>query len=279
MRNMGGLRHRLPWTFAVMLIGALALAGVPPLSGFFSKDGILAAAYARGHDAPLWYAYWGVGVLTAALTAFYSLRLVLYTFYGPNRTGNAESSHLHEVPGIMTGPLLVLALLSALGGLLNLPAVLPWPERLAHWLEPVTRAAPTHVPAAHLSHNTEYALLGLGAVVAIAAVVAAVVWLKPGVLQPASQAPTASGASRLLLRGYFVDAAYDRLIVKPCVWLSRAVLWRGVDVGMIDGAGVNGSAWIARGMGRVGSWLQTGQLATYLTVFVLGVILVLWAVR
>jgi len=279
MRNMGGLRTKLPWTFAVMLIGALALAGVPPLSGFFSKDGILAAAFARGHDAPLWYVYWGIGVLTAALTAFYSLRLVRYTFYGPNRTGEAEQAHLHEVPWVMTGPLLVLALLSALGGVLNLPAVLPRPERLDHWLEPVTEGATTHLPGAHLSHRAEYVLLALGAAVAIAAVVAAVMWLKPGALRPSAEAPAATGAPRVLLRGYFIDALYDKLFVKPCVWLSRAVLWRGVDVGVIDGAGVNGSAWIARGFGKIGAWLQTGQLATYLTVFVLGVIVVLWAVR
>ena len=279
MRNMGGLRDKLPWTSAVMLIGALALAGVPPLSGFFSKDGILAAAFARGHEAPLWYGYWAIGVVTAGLTAFYSMRLVRYTFFGPNRTGEAERAHLHEVPWVMTGPLLLLALLSAVAGVLNLPEVLPRPERMAHWLEPVTEAAALHVPAAHLSHSAEWGLLGLGAVVALLGVAGAVLWLHPEALRPAADAPPPSGVLRLLFRGYFVDALYDRLIVRPCLWLSRRVLWRGVDDGLIDGAGVNGSAWFARALGTVGSWLQTGQLATYLTVFVLGVIVVLWAAR
>jgi NADH-quinone oxidoreductase subunit L len=277
MRNMGGLREKLPWTFAVMLVGALALAGAPPFAGFVSKDGILATAFARGHDAPLWYVYWGIGIVTAALTAFYSMRLVRYTFLGANRTGEAERSHLREVPWVMTGPLVLLALLSVVGGALNLPAVLPRPELLARWLEPVTEAA--HVPAVHLSHATEWALLGVGAVVALAAIGAAFVWLKPETLSRASQAPPATGIARVSFRGYFVDDLYNRAVVRPCVWLARRVLWRGVDDGVIDGAGVNGSAWIARGFGRIGSWLQTGQLGTYLTVFVLGVILVLWAVR
>jgi len=279
MRNMGGLRERLPWTFAVMLIGALALAGVPPLSGFFSKDGILAAAFARGEDAPVWYLYWGIGVVTAALTAFYSMRLIRYTFFGPNRTGTAEQEHLHEVSWIMTGPLLLLALLSAIGGALNLPEVLARPEQLAHWLEPITTSAAAHLPAPHLSHDAEWGLLGLGAAVAIAAVAVAWLGLHPERLRPVDEAPPLHGASRILFRGYFVDTLYQKLFVQPCLWLSRQVLWRGIDAGLIDGAGVNGSAWFARAFGRVGSWLQTGRLATYVTVFVLGVILALWAAR
>src|SRR6266446_5186454 len=114
MRNM-------PWTATVMWIATLAIAGIPPLAGFFSKDEILAAAHARGHVEPVWFVFWGLGLLAALLTAFYMTLLMLYTFSGPNRTGEKEQEYLHEAPWIMTGPLVVLALLTVTGGLLNLP--------------------------------------------------------------------------------------------------------------------------------------------------------------
>src|SRR6478735_3288012 len=108
MRNMGGLRRYMPWTFALMTIATLAIAGIPPLSGFFSKDEILAAAFARGADQPVFYLFYGLGVLAALLTAFYMARLMAMTFLGENRTGEQERAHLHEAPWIMTGPLVVL---------------------------------------------------------------------------------------------------------------------------------------------------------------------------
>ena len=121
MRNMGGLRRYMPWTFGLMLIATLAIAGIPPFSGFFSKDEILAAAFARGGDLPVFYVFYGMGVLAALLTAFYMARLMAMTFLGENRTGEAERAHLHEAPWIMTGPLVVLGVLSLAGGVLNLP--------------------------------------------------------------------------------------------------------------------------------------------------------------
>src|SRR5216110_944027 len=119
MRNMGGLRRYLPWTWALMWIATLAIAGIPPLSGFFSKDAILGAAFALATAEPIWYVFWGMGLAAALLTAFYMTRLMLYTFHGPTRTGEQERQHLHEAPWVMTGPLLVLGLLSLSGGLLN----------------------------------------------------------------------------------------------------------------------------------------------------------------
>src|SRR5437867_1050719 len=121
MRNMGGLARHMPWTTTLMWIATLAIAGVPPLSGFFSKDEILTAAFARGTPQPAWLVFWGLGLATALLTAFYMTRLMLYTFHGPNRTGEEERRHLFEAPWIMTAPLLVLGLLSFAGGLLNVP--------------------------------------------------------------------------------------------------------------------------------------------------------------
>jgi len=138
MRNMGGLRRYMPWTFWLMAIATLAIAGIPPFSGFFSNDEILAMAFARGADQPVFYLFYGLGVLAALLTAFYMARLMAMTFLGENRTGEQERTHLHEAPWIMTGPLVVLGVLSAIGGALNLPEVFGGHQALEHWLEPVT---------------------------------------------------------------------------------------------------------------------------------------------
>jgi NADH-quinone oxidoreductase subunit L len=134
MRNMGGLRRYMPWTFALMLIATLAISGIPPFSGFFSKDEILAAAFARGGDTPIYYVFYGMGVIAALLTAFYMARLMAMTFFGDNRTGDAERSHLHEAPWIMTGPLLVLGVLSLIGGALNLRPLRCGHAGRARWL-------------------------------------------------------------------------------------------------------------------------------------------------
>src|SRR5205807_1968193 len=119
MRNMGGLARYMPWTATLMWIATLAIAGIPPLAGFFSKDEILGAAFAQGAGRPVWYVFWGMGLAAALLTAFYMTRLMLYTFHGPNRTGDREREQLHEAPPLMTAPLVVLGILTVLGGALN----------------------------------------------------------------------------------------------------------------------------------------------------------------
>ena len=141
MRNMGGLKQYMPATFWLMLIATLAIAGVPPFSGFFSKDEILAAAFARGGDLPVYYVFYAMGILAALLTAFYMARLLTMTFLGENRTGEQERHHLHEAPPVMTGPLIVLGVLSAIGGMINLPPLVGGGAWLEHWLEPVTARA------------------------------------------------------------------------------------------------------------------------------------------
>ncbi|HET7038861.1 MAG TPA: NADH-quinone oxidoreductase subunit L [Gemmatimonadales bacterium] len=283
MRNMGGLRSWMPWTAALMWIATLAIAGIPGFSGFFSKDEILASAFTRGGPGlqVLFYVIWGLGTLAALMTAFYMTRMMLYTFHGPNRTGETERHHLHEAPWVMTGPLVVLAVGAVLGGLLNLPVVL---ERvlpvgwLHHWLEPVTAAGDQFRVAAHLSHGTEWALLGIATLVAATGIIIAWRALRPEGLVPAAQAPAETGLQKVLLRKWYVDELYDRVIVRPFVWLSDRVLWKGVDDAAIDTVGVNGPARFARGVGAVGSWLQTGHVGTYVFFFVVGVLLVLRAV-
>ena len=278
MRNMGGLRRHMPWTAALMWIATLAIAGVPPLSGFFSKDEILAAAFTRATVQPAWYAFWGLGLAAALLTAFYMTRLMLYTFHGPSRTGADAEAHLHEAPWVMTGPLVVLGVLSAAGGLINLPELWSGSAWLHHWLEPVTRAGAALLPEAHVSTATEWALVAIAVGVAITGIVGAWRLLKPEALVPARAAPAERGLARLLRNKWYVDELYDFFLVQPLVWLSREVLWKQVDQRIVDGAGVNGAARGARALGWLGSRLQTGQVGVYVTLFVLGVLAILWRV-
>ena len=135
---MGGLKQYMPVTFWLMLIATLAISGIPPFSGFFSKDEILAAAFARGETNRIYLVFYAMGVVAALLTAFYMARLMTMTFLGSNRTGERERGHLHDAPWVMTGPLVVLGILSAVGGLLNLPPFLGGGAALERWIEPVT---------------------------------------------------------------------------------------------------------------------------------------------
>src|SRR3989449_1754262 len=161
MRNMGGLARYMPWTTALMWIATLSIAGVPPLSGFVSKDEILTAAHARGHAEPIWFVFWGLGLVAALLTAFYMTRLMLYTFHGPNRTGENERPHLHEAPWIMTGPLVVLGLLSAAGGLVNVPELYRRGAWRRHWLGPIAQPSAALLPQVQLASGTEWPLVGI----------------------------------------------------------------------------------------------------------------------
>jgi NADH-quinone oxidoreductase subunit L len=278
MRNMGGLRQYLPWTFWLMTIATFAIAGVPPLSGFFSKDEILASAFARGAEMPVYYLFYALCVVAAFLTAFYMARLMAMTFLGENRTGGEERRHLHEAPWIMTGPLVVLGVLTVVGGVINLPAFVGGHHWLESWLEPVTAAAAAFAKVELPHGSTELFLVG-------AAVLVGVVGLALGYrltlarrISPAHEAAEDRGVARVLNRKYFVDELYDAAVVRPLVRLSRVVLWKGVDQGVIDGAAVNGSARLSRGLGWLGSRLQTGQVGVYVVLFLVGALWILRAV-
>ncbi|HVZ47578.1 MAG TPA: NADH-quinone oxidoreductase subunit L [Gemmatimonadaceae bacterium] len=296
MRNMGGLRQYMPVTWALMWIATLAIAGVPPFAGFFSKDEILGETFARAHGSTLadatllgihgstvLYVVWILGLAAALLTAIYMTRMMLYTFHGPNRTGDAARPHLAEAPWIMTGPLVVLGVLSAAGGWLNLPEVvtniLPVGKAgaLEHWLEPVVGGATSRIAAgaAPTAASTEELLIGVAVAIAVAGIAIAVVRLKPANLVPKPAAPPSTGFARVLENKWYVDEVYDATVVKPTYVASRAVLWKGVDVGLIDTLLVNGSAAAARFLGWVGSQLQSGQVGTYAWLLVIGAILVL----
>jgi NADH-quinone oxidoreductase subunit L len=278
MRNMGGLKQYLPITFWLMLIATLAIAGIPPFSGFFSKDEILAAAFARGESTPIYLLFYAMGVVAALLTAFYMARLIAMTFLGSNRTGEQERSHLHDAPWVMTGPLVVLGILSAIGGLLNLPPFLGGGAALEHWIEPVTAPAAGFMRLEMPHGNIELFLVGAAVLVGVLGLLAG--W-KATLRRPiptAAEAPEETGLARMVYRKYYVDELYDTLIVRPLVWLSRFVLWKGVDQGVVDGAAVNGTAKLSRGLGWLGSRLQTGQVGIYVVLFLVGALWILHSV-
>jgi len=176
----------------------------------------------------------------------------------------------------------VLGVLSVLGGIINLPAFLHlpagWTGALDQWLAPVVGDATLHVTHGVAAETpNELALVGLAVVVAIAGIVTAFVKLKPAALVPRREAQPATGFERVLENKYYVDEFYDRAVVTPVVAVSRSFLWKGIDAGLIDGVLVNGSAWFMRGLARIGSWLQTGQVGAYAWAIVIGVLAVLGA--
>jgi NADH-quinone oxidoreductase subunit L len=246
LRNMGGLRSKIPWTFATMLCAGVAIAGVPPFAGFYSKDAILAAA---DHHAP--WMYW-VGVITAGMTAFYVFRAIFLAFFGKYR-GHA---HTHESPAVMLVPLVVLAALSLAGGFLF---------KVPEFLAPL-------FPLAEESKDIGPVLVsvafGFGGI--------ALAWLfyvaKPEL--PERVAAGMGGLYKLVYNKYFVDEIYDAAVVDPLISGSRVVLWKAVDATVIDGT-VNGVANRARGIGGVLKLLQSGNIRSYATWVLLGSVVLL----
>ncbi len=276
MRNMGGLRKAMPWTFILMAIATLAIAGLPPLSGFFSKDEILAAAFARGETNGLYRVAWGLGLAAALMTAYYMSRLMAMTFLGTFRGGSDVEPHLHEAPAVMTAPLAVLGILSVIGGALNLPSFVGGSHGLEHWLEPVTEPATRLMDALVMPHGSvEYALIAGAIAIAITGLVVGVRSTLRSTIPTPAEAPAETGIRRLLYGKYFIDELYQKLFVGPLVWFSRRVLWQGFDQFLVDRMAVGGTARVAQGLGWLGSRLQNGQVAFYVTLFAVGVVLIL----
>jgi NADH-quinone oxidoreductase subunit L len=296
MRNMGGLRHHMPITWATMWIGTLAIAGIWPFAGFFSKDEIIwyAGAAAVGPYAGWYKLFWAIALAGAVMTAFYMTRMMVMTFHGANRTGHDEAHHLHEAPLTMTVPLIVLAVLSVFGGWINVPlalhegwvglfGALPMGEGLHHWLEPVVGPA-TEIRAEHVGEFAESAPLGGGelAWATISTLVAAVVvagsiaLVRGWAVRPATESVAPTGFARVLYHKWYVDELYDRIVVRPVVAGSR-FLWRVVDASVVDGV-VNATGSLSRAFGFVGSMLQTGAVNTYAFILAAGVVAILAAV-
>jgi NADH-quinone oxidoreductase subunit L len=291
MRNMGGLRRFMPITFATMWIATLAISGVWPFAGFFSKDEIIwmTAAHAVGPYEVWFRAFWMMAFAAALMTAFYMTRMVIMTFHGANRTGEKERSHLHEVSPVMWVPLAALAVLSIVGGWINVPTPiaelpvfgwLPHSHWLHDWLHPVTEQA-EYVFAANVGETLHHAPFGGGEafwaavsfLIATAFIAATSFILLKRRYVPAEQAVPPRGFGKVLYNKWYVDEAYDAMIVRPLYAVSRA-FWRFVDQGVIDGA-VNGLGYASRAFGWVGSRMQTGQLNSYAFAVVLGALLLL----
>jgi len=273
MRHMGGLSKKIKWTYATMLIATLAIAGFPPLAGFFSKDSILGAAFQIPGGHPLY----AVGLLTALLTSFYMFRLIFLTFHGKQRY-DEHHVHVHESPWSMLGPLVILAILSIVGGWLAAPAFLPGgTDHFANFLAPVFGGAHAEGEAA-LSEAAAHSLeLTLAVVAVFAALIGLLTafWLylrQPG--KPAEIAKSLKPVYDTLYNKYYVDEAYGAAIVKPLLSLSTNVLWKIIDVEAIDGT-VNGIAHGATATGDVTRRTQSGNTRSYAVWVVVGALAIL----
>ena len=252
MRKMGGLAKVMPWTFGTMTIAWLAISGIPPFAGFWSKDEILASVYGRGGA---WIALWVVGLITAGLTAFYMTRMMWMTFGGAKRWD--DGVHAHESPWTMVGPLAVLGALSVVGGLINTP----WKLTLEHFLEPAFEAVHlAHIPGGATPWVLAFVSIGAGIVgIALATV-----------RYRTKTHAEDEGAWKLLNRGYYVDDAYAAVFVggggAVATWAAETFDAKG-----IDGA-VNGIAAITA---KISGWmrpLQTGMVRSYAVAILAGTV-------
>ena len=282
IRNMGGLKRHLPVTYWTFLIGALAIAGVPFLSGFFSKDEILYEAFREGHTV-----LWLIGAVASLMTAAYMFRLVFLTFHGERRHDAPSyapshqpgaGSRLHDAPPAMAFALIVLALGSVLAGYVGVPHAFGGQNQIAEWLAPSFAVSGVVVESLHVVGEEEavleFTLMGVSIAIALAGIAIAIfIWLRRPEIA-ASMAKRHPGLHRLLLNKYYVDEIYDAAVVQPIRVGSQEALWRGFDVRVIDGA-VNGTGAIVAGSAGLLRLLQTGSVRTYAGSMLIGVVVIL----
>lgn len=257
IRKMGGLHSHMKVTSITFLIGCLAISGIPGFSGFFSKDEILSSAF--GHN-PVIY---GIALFAALLTAFYMFRLYFITFTGKFRGTHEQEHHLHESPKTMTIPLIILAILSVIGGYIGVPESLGGHHELAAYLSPVIKTEELH-----LSHQTEYMLMGLSTALVIIAIIFA--WAR---FKKYKEEGEATGFGKFLQNKWYVDELYDVLISKPLVAVSRFFN------NILEKKGIDG---FVNGVGRAVTYssrqvrlLQSGNVGAYILMMVLGILLLL----
>jgi len=270
MRNMGGLRKKMPITFITFLVSTIAISGIPLFSGFFSKDEILWWSFGstRGH-----WLLWVLGAAAAGMTAFYMFRLVFMTFFGEQKTDARAKHHIPESPFTITIPLMVLGLLAVIGGYIGIPAVLGGANRFEHFLAPVFEHA-QHLNGihAHGSHATEYTLMAISVAIAIVGIFTAwVMYIKNPEL-PGKFVARFSAAHKVIFHKWYIDELYDFVFVVPCKRIGT-FLWRGFDVKVVDGV-VNGCAWVVKGLGTGLRYTQSGYLYNYAMVMVVGVVVI-----
>jgi NADH-quinone oxidoreductase subunit L len=263
IRRMGGLSGKIKITFMTMLVGTIAISGIPPFSGFFSKDEILAHTYE--HSKGLWL----VGMVASMLTGFYMFRLLFLTFFGKFRGTSHQEHHLHESPRSMTVPLIILAVLSLIGGVLGFPEFWHLPNWIHHHLEPVVQRPSFSI----LPHETEWFLMGLAVVSALAVIYFTwLMYMKYKVL-PAEREAELKPWQRLIYNKYYVDEFFDVIVRQPLDAASR-VFYQIFDNQLIDGI-VNGIGTSVRTIGASVRYLQTGNIGFYIMSMVLGVVFIL----
>lgn len=265
--KMGGLKNKMKVTYITFFIGALAISGIPPLSGFFSKDEILWKTFENAGIIS-----YAIVLMTAALTAFYMFRLVGLTFYGKPRYDETHL-HPHESPKVMTVPLIILAVLSAIGGFIGLPHYLGLPNLFEHWLEPVFKYADTITQS--YRHSGEHSIATELVFVLISIIVAAIsiiISFKKFSVQEKFEEE--KGFGKVLENKYYLDEIYDAGVVKPIQVTSEKFLWKIFDVKIIDGA-INGLANYFSKLGNEWRKLQTGVIQDYATFAIAGIVLII----
>ncbi|MBL7765551.1 MAG: NADH-quinone oxidoreductase subunit L [Chitinophagaceae bacterium] len=267
IRKMGGLKSHMKITYITFFIGCIAIAGIPPLSGFFSKDEIMMHVFTGGAYGKI---FWTLGMLAALMTAYYMFRLLFVTFWGQFRGTEDQRHHLHESPALMTVPLVVLAILSVVGGFIGIPAVLGESMGMSHalheFLKPVLATSLEVSHGEHLSHQHELMLMGIATLIAVAGILMGYFYFKKY-----NAAKESSGIFKFFENKWYIDELYDGVIVKPLFtisrWKERFVEKAGID-GLVNGIG----KLVQLGSNRF-RLLQNGLVGFYLFMTVLGVIL------
>ena len=262
MWHMGGLGSKIKVTYWCMLFGTIAIAGFPPFAAFFSKDAILFSTYNSGSNGKILYA---VGLLAAVLTSFYMFRLIWLTFYGEKRY-DEHHVHVHESPQNMTIPLMILAFLSLTGGWFALPALFGGKDYFAEFLSPIFGMG--EVAGSESMQSLEHTLSLVAVVAATAGLLVAWRMYAKG-----AERPKMEGFYKVLYNKYYVDELYRVVVVGPVVWLSRNVLWKVVDDGVIDGA-VNGIASVSSAVGDTVRHTQSGNTRSYAVWVLVGALVV-----
>jgi NADH-quinone oxidoreductase subunit L len=269
MDKMGGLRRRIPATYWTLVAGALALSGILPFAGFWSKDEILGSVWRDGK-----YLFWALGLIAAFITAFYTFRLIFMTFFGKSRVDEETGKHVHESPLSMIVPLVVLAVGSLLAGFVGMPGKL---GVIQGFLEPVFGEA-DHILGIHEHGLTavDFVLMAISLVVAMLGIVLAWVMYVRKTDLPALVGSKLRPVYKVVYNKFYVDEFYGATVVRLTVDGSRWV-WKNFDEKIIDGA-VNGTAWLWQGAGRLVRPLQTGKVQNYLLAIFIGLFVVVTAV-
>ncbi len=267
MRKMGGLKGKLPITFLTMLIGTIAISGIPPFAGFFSKDEILAHVFT--YSKPMYV----IGVFTAMLTSFYMFRMIYLTFYGKFRGTHDQEHHLHESPPSMTVPLIILAVLSIFGGLLNVPAALHGNQWLQQFLAPVLERSTALVAKETLSESMEMILMGVSVAAALLALLFAYYKYNKNNSVPMADQEERPFLVEISYHKFYIDEFYDLIIRRPLDAIS-SFFYKVVDLLGIDGL-VNGLGKGAVDASNGFRLLQTGNVGFYIFMMVVGIVSIL----